>query len=248
VDRIHPGADTLPENLLRFYVHFTEPMRGGDVSRCIFLEDASGRRIEDALVETVPELWDPDNRRATVLCHPGRIKRGVGLHETMGPALVPGESYRLVVDRSMRTANGLPLRVPASKKFRVIAADRRSSDPGAWRLIPPAAGTGEPLRIELDEPLDHALLARLLTVERTGGDRVGGEMKVAETGTACSFVPERIWETGTYALVAGRSLEDLAGNRLEGAFERRIGSRPSGHGEHRIPFAVGGRPGRTGDR
>lgn len=49
-------------------------------------------------------LWDPEGRRLTLFLHPGRIKRGVAMHEALGLALRPGRRYRLVVDREAEDA------------------------------------------------------------------------------------------------------------------------------------------------
>ena len=108
VERIYPGADVLPENLLKFYVYFTAPMRGADVYDGVRLLAQDGSEIEGAFVVTVPELWDPDMRRLTLMLHPGRIKRGLELHEREGPPLRSGERFRLVVD-GLEDAWGQPL-------------------------------------------------------------------------------------------------------------------------------------------
>src|SRR5262245_41353350 len=62
VQHVYPSGDTLPENQLRFYLHFSAPMRQGDVYRHIRLLDADGKPITDALLELEDELWDRDGR------------------------------------------------------------------------------------------------------------------------------------------------------------------------------------------
>ncbi|MGH9755276.1 MAG: hypothetical protein ACREA2_21065 [Blastocatellia bacterium] len=42
VSHVYPSADTLPENLLKFYVHFTAPMSRGDIYDHIRLRDEGG--------------------------------------------------------------------------------------------------------------------------------------------------------------------------------------------------------------
>ena len=80
VARVFPSTDVVPENLLKFYVYFSQPMRGGDVYNSVHLVDASGNRVEQAFVETVPELWDPAMQRVTVICHPGRSALSCGVN------------------------------------------------------------------------------------------------------------------------------------------------------------------------
>ena len=46
VTHIYPSSDRLPENLLRFYIHFSTPMSRGEAYRHIHLRDADGRELE----------------------------------------------------------------------------------------------------------------------------------------------------------------------------------------------------------
>src|SRR5262249_33143360 len=96
VQVVYPTADVLPANLLKFYIHFSRPMRE---SRAIFdqihILDEKGRAVSDPWRRT--ELWSADSKRLTLWIHPGRIKRGVGPRETEGPVLTPGRKYTLVI-------------------------------------------------------------------------------------------------------------------------------------------------------
>ena len=51
VSRVYPSADTLPENLLKFYVHFTGPMSRGNIYDHIRLRDENGRDVELPFLE-----------------------------------------------------------------------------------------------------------------------------------------------------------------------------------------------------
>jgi hypothetical protein len=219
VVRIYPTPESLPGNLLRFYVYFSEPMQGGDVYRSIRLVKANGEVVEQAFVETVPELWDPDMGRVTLICHPGRVKQGLEMGEREGPVLVPGETYRLVVDGSMETARGLPLVEGIEVSIAAGEDDRVSPDPAEWILSPPQARTLDPLVIKLDEPLDHALLPRYLSVHDAQGV-VEGSLSVTGSEDRCLFVPAEPWVAGAYRLEIHPDLEDLAGNRVDMLFDR----------------------------
>jgi hypothetical protein len=74
VDGVYPSSDVLPENLLRFYVHFSAPMQRGGVQGHIFLLDAEGQEVKGAFLNLATELWDSAMQRLTILLHPGRIK------------------------------------------------------------------------------------------------------------------------------------------------------------------------------
>src|SRR5262245_25297351 len=87
VKGIFPTAARLPENLLKFYVHFSAPMSRGNIYEHIRLLDSVGKVIELPFLEIDEELWNPTMTRLTLFIDPGRIKRGVLPLEEIGPAL-----------------------------------------------------------------------------------------------------------------------------------------------------------------
>jgi hypothetical protein len=239
VTAVFPSADSLPENLLRFYVHFSQPMEAKDAHAHVHLEDGDGRRLPLAFVEIEHGLWDPRQTRLTVLVHPGRIKRGVAPGEELGPPLLAGRSYRLVVDASMPDAAGRPLGRAFEKRFAVVAPDRTPPPRTGLKLVAPARA-GDPIVVQLPEPLDEALLHRLVWVERSDGRVLDGVAAVAEGETVWSFRPSRAWEPGAYSLRVHPALEDRAGNRLERLFDRDVGvaSSPAPADAFALPFTV----------
>jgi hypothetical protein len=78
VTHIFPSWDLLPENLLRFYVCFSNSMQRGRALDEISLFDSEGHPVTDALYRPPVELWDRTMRHLTVLLDPGRLKRWVG--------------------------------------------------------------------------------------------------------------------------------------------------------------------------
>ena len=199
IERVYPSTDVLPANTLRLYIYFSAPMGQGEAWRHIHLRDDSGNEVPDAFLDQ--ELWDPDNRRLTVLFDPGRIKRGLA---STDPPLLPGKRYTLTID----LAEGF------RKSFTAGPADRTPVDPKSWRLTPPKAGTVEPLAVEFPRPLDYALLQHTLEVPG-----VRGTIIVDRGETRWSFTPNAPWIRGEYRLVAQNTLEDVAGNRPGRAFD-----------------------------
>jgi hypothetical protein len=59
VTRIFPSADVLPENLLKFYIHFSAPMQGGNIYEHIRLLNEAGKPVELPFLEIDEELWNP---------------------------------------------------------------------------------------------------------------------------------------------------------------------------------------------
>src|SRR4051794_34521090 len=85
--KIYPSADVLPANQLRFYIYFDRPMRGGkELFKHLAILDDQGNEIEEPWL--VDEIWDEENNCLILYIHPGRIKWGVELRESMGPVLV----------------------------------------------------------------------------------------------------------------------------------------------------------------
>ncbi|MFI5460861.1 MAG: Ig-like domain-containing protein [Isosphaerales bacterium] len=219
VAEVYPTSTTLPENLLRFYLHFSAPMSRGEAYRRIRLLDARGIPVDSPFLELDEELWSHDGKRFTLLFDPGRIKRGLRPREEAGPILEAGKSYSLVIDRDWPDAMGNPLKAEFRRSFKVGLPDGTSPDPEAWKVDSPRANTQDPLLVRFPEPLDRALLDRLIAVQSSAGEDVPGRITVAGGETIWRFTPTHPWRAGDYLLVIGTDLEDLAGNSVARPFE-----------------------------
>jgi hypothetical protein len=219
VAHVYPTRNKLPENQLKFYLHFSAPMSKGEAYPRIQLLDAKKKAIELPFLELDEELWDPESKRFTLFFDPGRIKRGLKPREEVGPVLEEGKSYTLVIDRQWSDAQGNPLRESFRKSFTVGPPDDEAIDPRTWKLTPPAADKTEPLTLRFPKPLDHALLHRMLWVTDAAGKRVPGAIAVTDEETRWQFTPERAWRAAEYRLVVNKALEDLAGNNIDRPFE-----------------------------
>ena len=219
VDEVFPSADVLPENLLRFYVHFTAPMQRGQARDYIVLLGLDGQPVPAALFNAPVELWDPAMQRLTVLLDPGRIKRGVGPNVELGPPLRQGSQYTLVIDAGMVDAMGHPLRERFAKSFQVAAAIRKAVDPRRWKVYPPASGTRQPLTLLFPAPLDRALLSRLVRVVAPDERPITGDIVIDENETRWAFMPISDWESRPYRIEIDTSLEDVSGNSVAVPFD-----------------------------
>jgi len=219
VSRIFPSSDQLPENQLKFYIHFSAPMSRGEAYEHIHLLDADNQEIEGAFLELGEELWDPEMERFTLLCDPGRIKRGLKPREDLGAVLEEGKTYTLVVDRNWADANGSKLAEGGRKKFQVLPPDEAPIDITAWKIEPPAAGTTGAVVVRFPEAYDHSLLERILSITDAEGEKLAGTVEVSDKETSWQFKPTQRWVEGTYQLVAHTLLEDLAGNSIGRAFD-----------------------------
>lgn len=219
VSAVFPSAEVLPENLLKFYLHFSAPMSGGRIYEHIRLLDEAGSAVELPFLEIDEELWDPEMTRLTLFIDPGRIKRGVRPLEEIGPALEDGRSYTLVVDRAWRDANGQPLKETFRKRFRVGPPDREAIQPDGWKIETPLAGSRSPLTVDFGEPLDHALALRMIRVADGRGQVVRGDAQLVSHERRWRFTPDTPWASGPHKLVLQTNVEDLAGNNIGKPFE-----------------------------
>jgi hypothetical protein len=219
VTGVYPSGDVLPENLLKFYIHFSAPMSRGESYRRLRLLDESGAVVPDPFLELGEELWNAEGTRFTLLFDPGRIKRGLKPREEAGAVFVEGRRYTLVVDAAWRDAQGNALVGELRKEFRVVAADGSQPDPRRWKIALPSAATREPLVVTFDEPLDHAMLQRVLEVVDDKGQPLDGSIIVDRDETRWLFTPEHPWSAGRFSLQFDETLEDRAGNSVGRAFE-----------------------------
>ncbi|HEY6401210.1 MAG TPA: Ig-like domain-containing protein [Blastocatellia bacterium] len=223
VSHIYPSAGSLPENLLKFYIHFTAPMSRGNIYDHIRLRDESGKDVELPFLEIDQELWDGTMSRLTLIIDPGRIKRGVRPLEEIGPALEAGKSYTLVIGREWRDGSGIPLKESVQKTFKVEPPDREPPDPARWKIEAPQAGSRDPLAVVFPEPMDHALAQRLIRVaaEPAGDSRgfVEGTISLEDQERRWIFTPDTVWRRGRYQIIIQTTVEDLAGNNIGKPFE-----------------------------
>jgi hypothetical protein len=219
VSEIYPTSDVLPENLLKFYIHFSGPMEGGQIYNHIQLLDEKGEPVELPFLEIDEELWNKEMTRLTLFLDPGRIKRGVRPLEEVGPSLVAGRSYTLIVRSTWKDAVGNPLKEAFAKKFRVTPPDRTPIRPELWKIQAPPASTRQPLRIHFDKALDHALALRMIRIMDWAGSTIEGGSATKSAENELHFTPSTPWKRGSYSISVESTIEDLAGNNIGKAFE-----------------------------
>lgn len=205
---ITPSAAAWPENVLRFYITFSAPMRIGVAWAHIQLLNADGSPVPAPFVEIDQELWDPQGRRLTVLFDPARIKRGLVDHEAEGLPLVPGRSYTLRISADWHDAAGSPLVAAFEHCFTALPAWREGLDDADWRFAAAAGG----VTLDFPRPLDAALALRAFGVFREGRE-VPGAWRLDPGETRLTFRPDQPLAPGAYVLEAASILEDIAGNR-----------------------------------
>jgi len=220
VVQIYPSGDVLPSNQLRLYIYFSSPMSRGVAAQYIHVLDENGKILQgpESVFLRSQELWDFTFQRLTMTFDPGRIKRGLTSNQNIGPPIMEGKRYTLVIDREWPDARGVAMVEGFRKAFRGGPAQRMPPDPKQWRITAPNANTADALVVDFPNPLNYPLLQRMLLVSGPQGN-VMGMVAVASGETEWRFTPAGRWAAGNYRLIVNTGIEDLAGNHVGQPFD-----------------------------
>lgn len=236
VVQIYPVASTLPENILRFYVYFSQPMaEGGFIEHIRLTHVESGEDLSGVFFDNIYELWSTDRTRITLLVDPGRVKTGLRAHRQQGRAFRAGQSYRLQVRATWRTIDGRPLDAGLTKTFRATTEVSRPIDLRHWRLSPPATATRSPLRIDFPVQIDHVAMSHFAHVYSSADTPLRGQWRLSQGQRRAEWTPAEPWPTTErdYRLSIDSRLEDVVGNNLQAAFDHEVGAIKEETAQHR---------------
>jgi hypothetical protein len=219
---IYPNQDTLPVNLLKLYIQFSQPMRESVSDQYIRLIQNGTDTMQDAFLNLQPELWNEDRTVLTIWFDPGRIKRDLQPNQRMGAPLEEGSRYRVYISGGWQDAQGVALGKNGSTDFIAGDRDSLSPDPSGWMIQSPRQNSTDPLVVTLNEPVDHFLLEEGLRITDQKGNRIKGQITTLDNDRRVQFVPAANWPPGEYQLIIDSKLEDLAGNNLNKPFDRYI--------------------------
>jgi hypothetical protein len=73
--------------------------------------------------------------------------------------------------------------------------------------------------VQFPQPLDHALLKRLIWVVDADGKKTEGDVAIDSDESRWLFTPRQNWAEGAYRVVVDTRLEDRAGNSIARPFE-----------------------------
>lgn len=239
---IHPLRDTVPENLLKCYLQFSEPMQavGRALNFVKVTELESGEEVA-VFLDLDAELWNKDHNRLTLWLDPGRIKTDLIPNRNQGIPIHSGHKYRIEISGRWRSAKGVPLGRDYYKIFYVGEAIREKLNPAKWELNLPATGTREELEVLFDRPPDLLMAVDGSRIRNSKGKSLEGEWKVSASYEEIQFIPLNNWKIGEYELLIDSSLEDLAGNTVNRLFDTNLQSDEVGSttgNEIIIPFAL----------
>lgn len=241
VTRIYPSGDVLPENVLRFYIHFTKPMQPHIAHRYIKLVNASTEKPDKAaFMKFKQEIWSEDRKRLTVLMDPGRIKRNVITNVRLGPAMEAGSAYRLIIEEGWPSADGASFLSRFEKSFTVSNPIRERPNVPGWTLTPPELGTRESLKIDFDRAFDYQLLHTDIKVFSASGENIEGSISVENHETQWLFVPREDWTDKRISIVVDSKLEDIAGNNFRDLLDHTVDTEIKDDSSIRFPVDLVG--------
>ena len=235
---VYPSGSVLPENVLRFYIHFARPMKPHVAFDYIKLLDASGNADEAAFMKFKQELWNEDRTRLTLLMDPGRIKREVATNARLGPALRAGERYELMVEEGWPTADGTSLLTAFSKPFLVAEALRELPDTDQWDITAPGWRTQDVIEIRFDRPFDYQLLLKDIRVVSEEGQKIDGDIQIGKHGYEWRFVPDHPWNAENILIIVNTELEDVAGNNFKDLLDHKVDTETKNHSRISIPVTL----------
>lgn len=223
VTAVFPSADTLPENLLRIYVHFSKPMRPIGNLEKIKLINENGQEEIGAIFNNVHELWDKEQKQLTLIFDPSRVKTGLKAHEEKGRSLQVGKHYQLTIGQ-LEDVEGSNIKEVFTKSFYVSKKDRLSPNTTKWVMKIPKANSQSPLIVQFPEMLDRLSLRQRLQLTNNNKAPISGKVEIVNQETEWHFIPTEKWLSGDYILYVHRRLEDPCGSNLNGLFDHKIGS------------------------
>lgn len=236
----YPSCDTVPANLLKVYLQFTEPMMEARSAQFVQLFDAKGDTVKNAFLDLQPELWNEDGTVLTLWLDPGRIKQDLIPNKELGTVLNENSRYTLRVAKGWRSKAGLPLQADYERSYVTAGRDVKKPDMPNWSVIPPAANATGFVTIDFKETLDWTLLNVALTVW-SEKKAIKGRFTTDFCERTLRFEPYESWKSGTYNFLIEPRIEDLAGNNLHRLFETEVTDDPevfTSKAGYTLPFTV----------
>ncbi len=218
---IYPTGDTVPENLLKIHLEFSEKMSELHSSNYVHLLNSEGDTLDHIFLKLDPELWNYDQKILTLWLEPGRIKKSLLPNVLDGIPISEGNIYTIAIGDQWKSAKGIPLAMPVSKKFYVSTRDEVMPSIEQWELEIPQSSL-DPLIISFGEVLDYTSVIGSFSITGPGGNPVTGDYQVKNGETGIIFVPEHEWVAGEYIIHIDGSIEDLAANNLNRLFDRDL--------------------------
>ena len=217
---IYPKTDSIPVNILRFYIQFSKPMQEMNILQHVHLTNSSNQDLTGVFYENQYELWNENRTMVTIIVDPGRVKTGLLANNKMGRAFDEGIKYSLTVDNSLLDFNDQKLGKSFTKTFVAVKEDRLAPDTKKWDLTLPKKNTKEEIEIHFNDKIDPISATTLIKIYK-GNKEIKGAILLKKKEKAWLFQPLNEWEIGEYQIVVNPRLEDIAANSLTQIFDHK---------------------------
>ncbi len=220
---VYPSLDTVPENLLKMYIAFKEPMQEvGHALDFIQVTNVTDSVEEQPFLRLVSELWNSDHTVLTLWLDSGRIKTDLIPNREQGLPLTEGKRYTMTIDDRWKTVEGAPLKQRYTKHFQVGPRDDQKPNMRDWELRIPKEDPTKSLYIDFKEPMDAFLALETIQLYDMHGEQIAGHFKLTGDDSILQFAPDGEWPDPEINIRVQSRLEDLAGNNLNRLFDTRI--------------------------
>ncbi len=215
---VYPTTDSIPVNILRFYIQFSAPMQEMNILKHIKLSNEESKDITGVFFENQYELWNEERTKVTLIIDPGRVKLGLLANNKMGRAFDEDKKYTLTIDSLLMDFNDRKLSGKFTKTFIAIKEDRVSPDTENWKLLLPKANSSDAILIEFQDKIDHVSAHTLIKVFQNKKE-IQGQISLSNQEQNWVFKPFKNWEKGNYSIIINPRLEDIAANSLNQIFD-----------------------------
>jgi hypothetical protein len=217
---IYPTTDSIPVNILRFYIQFSAPMQEMDILKHIKLSNEEGKNITGVFFENQYELWNENRTKVTLIVDPGRVKLGLLANNKMGRAFDVGKRYTLTIDSLLLDFNDQQLKENLTKTFLAVQADTIPPDTKIWQLTLPKVNTQDIITIDFKDKIDHISAQTLIKVFQNNKE-IHGLISLTNKEQKYTFMPDKNWKKGSYQILLHASLEDIAANSVNQVFDHK---------------------------
>lgn len=215
---VYPSTDSIPVNVLRFYIRFNVPMQEMNILNHIKLTNEEGKNITGVFFENQYELWNEDRSEVTLIVDPGRVKLGLLANNKMGRAFDEGKKYTLTIDSLLLDFNNQALSKSFTTSFVAVKEDRLAPDAKNWNVFSPKANTKEAIVIDFNDKIDHISAQTFIKVFKNGNE-IKGTISLLNEEQKWVFHPYKKWKKGNYSIIVHPNLEDISANSLNQIFD-----------------------------
>lgn len=218
---IYPTTDSIPVNVLRFYIQFSKPMQEMEILKHIHLVNSQGEDMTGVFYENQYELWNENRTMVTLIIDPGRVKTGLLANQSMGRAFEEKQQYELRVDSLLIDFDNNNLEANFSKKFVAIVEDKTPPNIEMWKYSFPTKNTKNELNIAFKDCIDIISATTYIKVLKDKKE-IEGTIMLDKNGTNWSFKPKINWQKGNYEIWVHPALEDIAANSVNQIFDHKV--------------------------